>query len=97
MVLTPVSLSNEVYIIHSAAATTGDFGDFLDSPLYCPISYTMAISPALPASDPNGITLDPVARTVTFYSNEKLSVNIYTVTISAITPGAVDTGINFSF
>ena len=97
MVLTPGSLADETYLIHSGAQVTPDFGDFLLSPVYCPISYSMAISPSLPLSDPNGITLDAVARTVTFDSNDKTSENTYTVTITALTPLGADSGVSFSF
>ena len=84
--LSASSLSNEVYQLHSGSLTTLDFADFLLSEIYCPITYQLAISPALPASDPNAITLDSAARTVTFLSTDTTTVNLYTLTVTALTP-----------
>jgi len=71
--LTASSLSNEVYVIHKVKQTTPAFTSFLNSPTYCPITYAIAISPSLPASDPAAITLDSPNRQVSFESIDPAS------------------------
>lgn len=93
--LTASSLSDEVYTINSGAQATPAFVDFLDSPTYCPISYTIAVTPTLPAS--STITLDASTRIVTFDSINPQAAGDYTVTITCVTPQGADTGQNFSF
>ena len=70
------------------------FADMLNSPVYCPITYSMAVSPALPAPDVSAIVLDSPTRVHTFDSTNNALVNLYTVTTTCMTPLGVATATN---
>ena len=96
--VTASSLSNEVYVIGTGAASTPAFAAFTFTPVYCPITYSMSsISPALPTADPSAITLDATNRLYSFNSVNLPSKALYTVTTTALTPLGVDTGVSFDF
>jgi len=95
--LTAAPLSYEIYVIHTAKQTTPAFDDFLDSPIYCPVNYAMAISPSLPVADTAAITLDIPNRIISFESVNPALEQLYTLTISFVTPRGVTTATNFQF
>ena len=99
-IVTASSLSNSNYIIGSVALDTAAFGDFLNSPSYCPISYTHSELPVLPVADSAAITLTAGTRKYTFSSLNTAIAGTYTVTTKCLTPGGSEifgVGKSFSF
>ena len=96
--MTASSISNQIYIINSGIKTTTAFASFLVSPNYCPVTYAItSISPSLPTTDNNAITLDSSLRIVKFSSTSPSSKALYTIEITCLTPLAANTGVKLSF
>lgn len=93
--LTAASLPNVVYYVNSGNVELAPFSDFLDSPVYCPITYASSFSPALPGT--TTITLDQATRVYTVFSDNFADVAVYTVTTKSLTPLGAETGHSFSF
>ena len=95
--LTASSLSNAVYVIYTAAQTTSQFASFLQSPSYCPVSYSMSVSPALPAADAAAISFDVTNRRFTFLSTNQALEKLFTITVTCLTPTGAATSSSFTF
>ena len=71
--LTAASLSNVVYYIHSGNVDLPAFTDFLNSPVYCPITYSTTFTPdPLPSS--TTVTLNSSTLVYTIFSDNLAAV-----------------------
>ena len=96
--ITASSLSNTNYIIGSVAQDTPAFSNFINSPSYCPVSYSHVVSPSLPIADSGAISLTSATRKYTFSSSNTALARTYTVNTKCFTPGGTEiTGIGKSF
>jgi len=73
------------------------FDPFTIDPSYCPLDYAFTVSPSLPAPDVSAITLDSPNRLFTYYSTNLALVNVYVVTVMAMSHLGSDLGYTFDY
>ena len=95
MSLTASSLSDIEYFLTDGVVTRPAFTDFLNSPTYCPITYSTTISPTPPAS--LILTLDQATLVYTINTVDINAIAVYTVTTTCLTHRGSDSGVSFNF
>ena len=73
------------------------FDAFTVVPSYCSsrVSYEFTISPALVSPDDTAVQMDSATRTLTTQTDNIGIAGVYTITVSALTPGGVNSGVSF--
>ena len=94
LLLTASSLPDIVYLITDGIVSQPAFTGFLNSPVYCPITYSTTISPTPPASI---VTLDQATLVYTINTADSAAIAIYTVTTTCLTHRGSDSGTSFDF
>ena len=92
--ITPTSHTNINYLVARPAANQ-IFDAFNVEPSYCILSYEFELIPELLAPDNTAIQMDSTTRTFTIQTDNLDIAGTYTITVSALTPGGVNSGVSF--